>query len=199
MAKEIKKVKCKKCKLTYDKKKYECPYCHKKRFNPTGLIVFLVLLIVAAGALYYFKGNEIKDVLNNTNVTNESGLIFKNLSVTPSAEKANVYVVKFDIENKTGKSLDKAYLLVNLADKVKAPVLRGSFLEWNEDFTGVELHMLTDEIFKAEYEIKIENEWNKLEIYMREYIKDTEEFTEMKIFTYENNIEETTDVSIITE
>ncbi len=199
MAKEIKKVKCKKCKLTYDKKKYECPYCHKKRFNPTGLIVFLVLLIVAASVLFYFKGNEIKDVLNNTNITNESGLIFKNLSVTPSAEKANVYVVKFDIENKTGKSLDKAYLLVNLADKVKAPVLRGSFLEWNEDFTGVELHMLTDEIFKAEYEIKIENEWNKLEIYMREYIKDTEEFTEMKIFTYENNIEETTDVSIITE
>ncbi len=199
MAKEVKKVKCKKCKLTYDKKKYECPYCRKKRFNPTGLIVFLVLLIVAAGALFYFKGNDIKDILNNTNVTNESGLIFKNLSVTPSAEKANVYIVKFDIENKTGKSLDKAYLLVNLADKVKAPVTYGKYLEWDEDYTGVELHMLTDEIFKAEYEIKIENEWNELEIYMREYIKDTEEFTEMKIFTFQNNITETTDISIITE
>ena len=66
MAKEAKKVKCKKCKLTYDKKKYECPYCHKKRFNPTGLIVFLILLVVAAVVLFYFKGNEIVDPVELT-------------------------------------------------------------------------------------------------------------------------------------
>lgn len=105
MAKEAKKVKCKKCKLTYDKKKYECPYCHKKRFNPTGLIVFLILLVVAAAVLFYFKGNEIVDTMQETkNVTT-----FKHDNITytlkdiTSKSIANEIKLEFIIEaeNKT--------------------------------------------------------------------------------------------------
>lgn len=190
MSNEVKKVKCKNCHLTYDKNKKECPYCHKKRYKPTKLIIFLVLLVAAVSTLFYFKNDELKKVMNNMNITNENGMIFKNLSITPSTEKDNTYVVKFDIINKTGKGFDKTFLIVNLADKVKAPVIHGNIFEWDEDFAGIELHMLTEEIFKVEYEIKIENEWKILEIYMQEYIKDTEEFTEVKIFTYRNDTTE---------
>lgn len=63
MAKEVKKVKCKGCKLTYDKKLYKCPYCHRKRFNPTGLIIFLIILVLALGAAGYFFWDEIKEFI----------------------------------------------------------------------------------------------------------------------------------------
>lgn len=209
-----KKVKCKKCRLEYDAKKYECPYCHKKRFNPTGLIIFLIILIIAAGAIYYFFGDKIKElfVKNETETVIQSendsgGLAFKNISVTKSEEYSDIYTVKFDIENQTGASLDKEYTLVNLADKVKTKVLEGNFIYWASDYESVSLHMMSDEIYKAEYNIQIKEDWKELEIYLREYDKETKEYNDIKVFTYENTFEPeteteeetTTSINIITE
>lgn len=211
-----KKVKCKKCRLEYDAKKYECPYCHKKRFNPTGLIIFLIILIIATGAIYYFFGDKIKELFIKNETTlktviqsenNNGGLAFKNISVTKSEEYSDIYTVKFDIENQTGASLDKEYTLVNLADKVKAKVLEGNFVYWASDYESVSLHMMSDEIYKAEYNIQIKEDWKELEIYLREYDKETKEYNDIKVFTYENTFEQetesetetTTSISIITE
>lgn len=209
-----KKVKCKKCRLEYDAKKYECPYCHKKRFNPTGLIIFLIILIIAAGAIYYFFGDKIKELFikNETETVIQSendsgGLAFKNISVIKSEEYSDIYTIKFDIENQTGASIDKEYTLVNLADKVKAKVLEGNFKYWASDYESVSLHMMSDEIYKAEYNIQIKEDWKELEIYLREYDKETKEYNDIKVFTYENNFEPeteteeetTTSINIITE
>lgn len=207
MAKQVKQVKCKKCKLTYDKKKYECPYCHKKRFNPTGLIIFLIILVIAAGAVYYFYGDKVNEYIKGINTSNsQNGLIFKNLSVELAEGKENTYRIKFDIENKTGNSINKNYHIINLADRVRAEITKGDFSLWKYDYELIELKILPKEIYKAEYEIKIENEWKELEIYLCEInIEELElkESEEMKIFTFKNNIEinesETTDINIITE
>ena len=153
-----KKVKCKKCRLEYDAKKHECPYCHKKRFNPTGLIIFLIILIIATGAIYYFFGDKIKELFIKNETTLETviqsenkrgGIAFKNISVIKSEEYNDIYTVKFDIENQTGTSLDKEYTLVNLADKVKAKVLEGNFIYWANDYESVSLHMMSDEIIQS--------------------------------------------------
>lgn len=211
-----KKVKCKKCRLEYDAKKYECPYCHKKRFNPTGLIIFLIILIIAAGATYYFFGDKIKELFLKNETTletviqsenNSGGLAFKNISVTKSEEYSDIYTVKFDIENQTGASLDKEYTLVNLADKVKAKVLEGKFIYIANDYETVSLHMMPDEICKAEYNIQIKEDWKELEIYLREKEEETKEYNDIKVFTYENTFEPeteteaetTTSINIITE
>ena len=201
-----KQVKCKKCKLTYDKKKYECPYCHTKRFNPTGLIVFFIILLLGAGAIYYFFGDKITEYIkeDRNDISNNSGLIFNNLSITPSLEKENIYIVNFDIVNSTESSLNKKYMLINLADKVRAPVTEGKYIIWDNDYEILDLQMLSEEIYKAEYEIKIEREWDVLEIYLRELKTTSEETEEMKIFTYKNGFEKsetetTPDINIITE
>lgn len=211
-----KKVKCKKCRLEYDAKKYECPYCHKKRFNPTGLIIFLIILIIAAGAIYYFFGDKIKELFIKNETTletviqsenNNGGLAFKNISVTKSEEYSDIYTVKFDIENQTGASLDKEYTLVNLADKVKTKVLEGNFIYWASDYESVSLHMMSDEIYKAEYNVQIKEDWKELEIYLREKDEETQEYNDIKVFTYENTFEPeteteaetTTSINIITE
>lgn len=213
-----KKVKCKKCRLEYDAKKHECPYCHKKRFNPTGLIITLIILAIGIGTIYYFFSDKIKEMFikETTNETivntftesknNNGGLAFKNISVTKSDEYNDIYTVKFDIENQTGASLDKEYSLVNLADKVKAKVLEGNFVYWANDYESVSLHMMSNEIYKAEYNIQIKEDWKELEIYLREKDEETKEYIDIKVFTYENTEQEkesetetTTSINIITE
>lgn len=211
MAKEVKKVKCKGCKLTYDKKLYKCPYCHRKRFNPTGLIIFLIILVLALGAAGYFFWDEIKEFIADKQAEtvldeNEGkGLVFKNVSVTRSEEYDNIYTINFDIENKTGKPLNQKYILANLADKVKTNVLRGNFLYWSDDYERITLDMLADEIYKAEYNIQIDGDWQTLEIYLREPDSETGSINDIKVFTYENDlptlteIETTAPTEIITE
>lgn len=211
MAKEIKKVKCKGCRLTYDKKIYECPYCHKKRFNPTGLIILLIIIIAAGGTAYYFYSDEIIGYFSEKETVLEieeknGGLVFKNVLIEKYKNNEDIYTVKFDIINKTGESLDKEYTLVNLADKVKAKVIEGNFIYISNDYERVSLHMMPDEIYKAEYNIQIKDEWKELEIYLREYISESKEYNDIKVFTYTNTFEsetmtesETTTINIITE
>lgn len=211
MAKEIKKVKCKGCRLTYDKKLYECPYCHKKRFNPTGLIILLIIIIAAGGTAYYFYSDEIIGYFSEKETVLEieeknGGLVFKNVLIEKYKNNEDIYTVKFDIINKTGESLDKEYTLVNLADKVKAKVIEGNFIYISNDYERVSLHMMPDEIYKAEYNIQIKDEWKELEIYLREYISESKEYNDIKVFTYTNTFEsetmtesETTTINIITE
>ena len=220
MAKEVKKIKCKGCKLTYDKKLYKCPYCHKKRFNPTGLIIFLIILVLAIGTAGYFYWDEIKNFIDNNQAEtildeNEGkGLVFKNVSVTRSEEYDNVYTIKFDIINNTGSAYSKKFVLANLVDKVKAQVIKGNFIYWQNDYESVKLDMIADEIYKAEYNIVIDEEWKTLEIYLREPDSETGGTNDIKVFTYENDLQEiptettteetttettTTQVSIITE
>lgn len=171
-----KQIKCKKCKLTYSKKKYECPYCHKKRFNPKGLIIFSIILLIALGSGYYFiKTNNI------TIAEPEKGIIFKNI-VVEETDTANVYKVKFDIINKTNKSINKKYEVINLADKIKASVKQSSISNYYHDNQTIELNMINEEIYKEEYYIKTYGEWEKLEIYIREMYSDEEE---KKVFTYD--------------
>ncbi len=204
-----KQVKCKKCHLTYDKKKYECPYCHKKRFNPTGLIIFLIILVIAAGAVYYFYGDTLKENLipkQDIIETNQSGLLFNNFTIEPSAETPNEYTIKFDVTNKTDATIEKAFIITNLADKVKAPIINGTYISWREDYKGMELRLIPEEIYKVEYTINMEN-WQTLEVYLSEYTNDENGIKDMKIFTYENNPDltetstetEKTQISIITE
>lgn len=140
--------------------------------------------------------------------TKNGGLAFKNISVTQSEKYDDMYTVKFDIENQTGKSFDKEYTLVNLADKVKAQVIEGNIFYLANDYEKVSLHMLKDEIYKAEYNIQIKDDWNELEIYLREYNRENEEYIDIKVFTYKNTFEyesetetesETTTINIITE
>lgn len=205
----VKKVRCKKCRLEYDKKKYECPYCHKKRFNPTGLIIFLIIIAIAGGITYYFLGDKIQNYFTEKaklteTETNDNGLIFKNFSIERNNNKDNEYTIKFDIENKTESSIDKNYLLVNLADKVKASVINGEYFIIERDYCGIELHLMKDEIFKAEYNVRIDNDWQNLEIYLREIQPNSEEIKDLLIFSAENNLKETekaeeTDINIITE
>ena len=219
MAKEVKKVKCKRCKLTYDKKLYKCPYCHRKRFNPTGLIIFLIILVLALGAAGYFFWDEIKEFIDDKQTEtvldeNEGkGLVFKNVSVTRSEEYDNVYTIKFDIINNTGAAYNKKFILANLVDKVKVQVIEGNFISWAEKYERINLDMLENEIYKAEYKIEIDGEWKILEIYLREPGSETGGTNDIKVFTYENDLQEmttettteetteitTTQVSIITE
>lgn len=213
MAKEVKKVKCKGCKLTYDKKLYKCPYCKRKRFNPTGLIIFLIILVLALGTAGYFYWDEIKDYIENKQ--NETildeyegkGLIFKNFSIEKSEDYENTYTIKFDIINKTGSAYSENYVLANLVDRVKAPVIKSNFIYWSKDYEHITLDMLADEIYKAEYNIKIDVEWKTIEIYLREPDNETGGTNDIKVFTYENDLQETTteetttttQISIITE
>lgn len=207
-----KKVKCKKCRLEYDKKKYECPYCHKKRFNPTGLIVFLIIIVIAIGAAGYFYWEEIKEFIANKQtetVLDEyegKGLIFKNFLIEKSEDYENTYTIKFDIINKTGSAYNKNFVLANLVDKVKAPVIKSNFTYWSKNYEHITLDMLADEIYKAEYNIKIDEEWKTIEIYLREPDNETDGTNDIKVFTYENDLQEentteetTTQISIITE
>lgn len=145
------------------------------------------------------------------------GLVFKNISVTKSEENNNIYTIKFDIENKTEAPLKKNYILANLVDSVKSQVIKGNFIYWADDYERITLDMLANEIYKAEYDIKIDKEWQTLDIYLRETDSETGSTNDIKVFTYENNLpeitteltseettreiitEETTTINIITE
>ena len=61
-------------------------------------------------------------------------------------------------------------------------------------------------LYKAEYNIQIKEDWKELEIYLREKDEETQEYIDIKVFTYENTFEqetesetETTSINIITE
>jgi len=241
-----KQVKCKKCHLTYDKKKYECPYCHKKRFNPSGLIIFLLILVIIAGVVFYFFGDKIKEKLSGENVItdvevtteeekttdsettvgtkentettsadtgaettetedNKSGLVFSNLTIE-QIEDTNEYIVKFDITNTTEKTLSKKFTVTNLVDKVKASIIEygTTYFYWVDETENIDLKLVPEEIYKVEYTVKIENDWNLFEIYLSEKTDSNTDIKDVKIFTYENKqdiTEITTDttLNIITE
>lgn len=214
MAKEVKKVKCKECKLTYDKKLHKCPYCQKKRFNPTGLIIFLIIIVIAIGTAGFFYREKIKEFINNKqnetvlDKNDDKGLIFKNISITKSEKYDNVYTVKFDIINNTGEAYNKNFVLKTLVDKVSVQVLQGNFIYWSDDYERITLNMIADEIYKAEYNIMINDKWQTLEIYLREPDNETGGINDIKVFTYQNELQEmptettaetTTQVRIITE
>lgn len=155
-----KKVKCKKCRLEYDKKKYECPYCHKKRFNPTGLIITLIILIIGGGILFYFKGNDIinyiKEMRNVTTFENEN-VEYKitRISKDNKNNKVNItFTIEAENKNNFSKEL-KCNLSAYADDYLVKDFSSYSFYEELQKHTKI----------KREYSIEVPKNWNKVTIY----------------------------------
>lgn len=188
MAKEVKKVKCKGCKLTYDKKLYECPCCHKKRFNFKRILIILIIIAIAGGIIYFIFGNDIKSKIIQQNIINKTGLLYTNLNVT-EIEK-NEYKIEFDIVNKSNNDISEYYQIINLFDKYKSDIIRDYYnlFTYEDDNYVIELKILKDEIKHIEYNVKCENDWKTLEIYFKKSDNWYREVDEdgFIIFTYKN-------------
>lgn len=173
-----KKVKCKKCRLEYDKKKYECPYCHKKRFNPTGLIITLIILIIGGGVLFYFKGNEIidyiKEMKNVTTFENEN-VEYKITRISKDSVHNKVYI-KFTIEaeNKNNSTQKLRCILSAYADE---------YLVKDDSSNAFYEELQKNTKIKREYTIEVNENWNEITIYGK--INDID----YKMFTIYNTSE----------
>jgi len=173
-----KKVKCKKCRLEYDAKKYECPYCHKKRFNPTGLIIAIIILIIGGGVLFYLKGNEIinyiKEMKNITEFEKEN-VEYKITQISKDSGNNKVYI-KFTIEaeNKNNSTKELKCSLSAYADDYL--VKDNNSYSFNE-----ELQKNTK--IKRDYTIEVNKNWKEITIYGKI------DGTDYKMFTLYNTSE----------
>lgn len=161
-----KQIKCKKCNLTYDKKKYECPYCHKKRFNPTGLIIFIIILAVAAGALFYFKGNDIINSLKE--IKNKTEFEYENITYTAKniAIRKNNDNTKLEITIEAKNNNKNEYTF-----DCSLSIYEDEYLNKNWYSTGglstsriIESLQPNTKLLK-EITIELNNDWNELIIY----------------------------------
>lgn len=162
MAKEVKKVKCKKCRLTYDKKLYECPYCHKNRFNPTGLIIFLIILVIAGVAAFYFKGDEIIGAVKKmNNVTtfekNEVTYTITDIQITDSSLSDGKYIkLNIEVEN---KSESEAHINCVLS------AYEDGYLSSDMGSHNLYENLVSGTKMERSYTMSVKNDWNEVIIY----------------------------------
>ncbi len=182
-----KKVKCKKCHLTYNKKEYECPYCHTKRFNPTGLIIALIIIIAAIGAIFYFKGNDIIESFSKGTATshteikvdtaapverNEKGIIFDNLNVSKNSESNKYnYEISFDITNNTTETQEIDYILLIYIDEYKSEIFSGNNI-FSSSSGYINEKITSQKKIKESYNIQIDDPWQKVEIFIEDNQKN---------------------------
>ena len=174
-----KKVRCKKCRLEYDKKKYECPYCHKKRFSSTGLIITLIVLIIGGGILFYLKGNEILNAVKEMkNVTVfENGnveYIITNIKKESISDKIKI-TFTIEVENKNNTKEAISCILSAYADDYLVKDT-GSYSLYEE--------LQKNTMLKREYKIKVPKEWNVINIYGD---IDGEDYKMFTIYNVEEN------------
>lgn len=174
-----KKVKCKKCRLEYDKKKYECPYCHKKRFNPTGLIITIIALIIGGGILFYFKGNEILNAvkeMKNVTVFENGNVEYKITNMKKESVSDNVYITfTIEVENKNNTKEALKCILSAYADDYLVKDC-DSYTLYEELQKGTKL--------KRDYKITVKKEWNEITIYGE---IDGEDYKMFTIYNVEEN------------
>lgn len=191
-----KKVKCKKCHLTYNKKEYECPYCHTKRFNPTGLIIALIIIIAAIGAIFYFKGNDIIESFSKGTATshteikvdtaapverNEKGIIFDNLNVSKNSESNKYnYEISFDITNNTTETQEIDYILLIYIDEYKSEIFSGNNI-FSSSSGYINEKITSQKKIKESYNIQIDDPWQKVEIFIEDNQKNA-----VKVLEYTN-------------
>lgn len=191
-----KKVKCKKCHLTYNKKEYECPYCHTKRFNPTGLIIALIIIIAAIGTIFYFKGSDIIESFNNGTDTshteikvdtaapverNEKGIIFDNLNVSKNSESYKYnYEISFDITNNTTETQEIDYILLIYIDEYKSEIFSGNNI-FSSSSGYINEKITSQKKIKESYNIQIDDPWQKVEIFIEDNQKNA-----VKVLEYTN-------------
>lgn len=160
----MKKVKCKKCKLTYDKDIYECPYCHTKRFNIKPVIMLLLVIAVIGVILYKYN---ILSFLNNgkiyiddfsvqTAIIEDYDNILKNIEIDMLFTNENINAI--EIDNKIAIYIDDV-----LYDQTYAYAT----IEPNKKYQEKDYIFIKNE------------EWKKLEVYY--YSKDEKNY---KKYTY---------------
>lgn len=153
-----KQVKCKKCKLTYKSKIYECPYCHTKRFNPKGLIITIIVLIVALGAAVYFKGTEIKSIfssIGDVKTFRKDGITYNIIGQeTEETFLLSYDKISIDIINNSNETKSVDVILSVYAD--------GYLQEYNDNHIKIDL----EKGKKYKEELPVYNqEWEQIEIY----------------------------------
>ena len=168
---EPKKIKCKKCHLTYNKKEYECPYCHTKRFNPTGLIIALIIIIVGCGAALYFKGDEIISAVSIS--TNKSKNIIDGIKFTPLEVENNDNELKitFEVENTNDFDVELDYELSAYTDGYLTDLSQRSnkdgwlIFDWN--YNNLSEVITAKKKCKYNAYINVAEDWEEVEIYCR--------------------------------
>lgn len=155
------KIKCKKCHLEYDRKKYECPYCHLKRFNPTGLIILTIMIIVSVCAIYIIKGNDITSIIKGmqSNKTFTKDNVIYTVSDIKNSENiltGKCIILKIDIENKNKTAVDVSVKLSSYVDEYLS-----------EDILpqGIKETIQSGMKFQTEYYITTDEDWKEIKVY----------------------------------
>ena len=154
-----KKIKCKKCHLEYDKKVYECPYCHKTRFNPTGLISVTILIIIALGALLFFKGSDILSAIQhskNKTKFERNGIVYeiKTTSYDESLFFNEIYISHIvTIHNTTNQDVNNS---------IKFTIYQDDYLIESDTKT---INLQPDKFTEKTISYNPKEVWNKTEIY----------------------------------
>lgn len=179
----MKEYKCKKCGLTYDRKYKACPYCKKPR-PKTGLVIFLIILILGAvGAFYYTNnGNPL-----NSKVKYLDGLKLEITSIEDvkgSLLNYNYIDCNIDITNTT--TTDKT-----LTCSIKAYV---DDYETSVDWFFSNTSLYTESLVAGKkisksISIDVDNpDWKKIELF---YSLDDENYQRLYTITHNDITEET--------
>lgn len=151
-----KDVRCRKCKMTYSKKKSECPYCHKKRFKASRLIIFVVLIAVIGGASHWFFNSN----FFFSKIHRVDGMSIKILDVY---NEYDYITIKMEFHNKTNDTKNIDYNLQAYID---------GYL--SNDTDTIYETLLPKKRFNYTCRIYIgeSKEWNDIEIYYGSYTDD---------------------------
>lgn len=165
-------VKCKQCGLTYPKKKHECPYCHKKRFNPVPLIIIIVLCGVGFGGYYAYSKNYIPESIVNVLVPSNytvNGIKFSLQDTTSKyidyASKDEV-TINFEMENTTNKDISFNFDMVTYVDDY---VVTNSWLTFLSSGQSVGMRdLVKGKKMKQNLTLTLDHDdWNKIEVYYK--------------------------------
>lgn len=190
-----KEYKCKKCGLKYNSKYHTCPYCKKKRFNPTGIIIALVA-VIAIGSIFVLKGDEIiatvSDITTTKSVESIDGIKFKilekNITKTDSGKEIKI---TFEAENTNNYDIQLDYELSAYVDEYLTEMSSESItniwsiFSWKKgDLTEV---IAAKKKCKYTTYIELPEEWNEIEIYCKKAFILDEENQNILVMTIKNN------------
>lgn len=102
----MKEIRCKKCRLTYDKKNKRCPYCKHPK-PKTGIIIFLSILLIVGGLILYYIsfGNPF-----NSKVKNFDGIKFEITNISGVHDSLLGYdCIKCDFELTNTTTFDETF------------------------------------------------------------------------------------------
>ncbi len=167
----MKQIKCKKCGMKYDNNKKECPYCHKKRFNPTGLIILIILLLILGGgtALYFMGYITIPTSISNLFVKKQSEMDGIKFAELETKQENNKIGITFEAENTNSYDVQLNYELTTYVDDY----LTGNYNDYNDYFSWTNIENNVTETIVAKkkckytFYIEVPESWTNIEIFCR--------------------------------